>query len=233
VVPERYQSQQWSIALWGLDCAFRSGINTSLVPTWSGTVLIDFWDYVTIYWLPGLEILQNRLCLFKSLMVHAWCVIFLKVSYWGIQLFDHCITLEISMYTWIFWTILILMHCLLLVFTQSATCSGNSPYAMSICSGCLMNFSSCFWNLFRTYWTGSLHTSKIETYMVNLTVNSHGSFGKQDCRISVNHSRDWRASPGEQMRPVKWAEHWHRTGLLCFSVPQIIDKFWQIQHLMI
>ena len=121
------------------QCCPHSGILTSLVLAWNGSVMMDSRDNVILFWLPGLGIIQNKSWFLKSHMAYARCVKFLMVRQWGIQRFDHLITHEISMFTWSFWTILISMFCTLLVFIQSATSSGNTLSAMSITFGSLMN----------------------------------------------------------------------------------------------
>jgi len=60
-------------------------------------------------WLPGSGILLNKSCLLKSHMAHARCVKFLKVRQWDMQLFDHLITQETSIFTRSCWRTIILM----------------------------------------------------------------------------------------------------------------------------
>jgi len=90
-----------------------SRILTSLALAWNWIVMIDSRDNVILLWLPWSGIIPNLLLLLKSHMAYAWCVKFLKVRRWGIQLFDYLITQEISMFTWRFWTKLILIFCTL------------------------------------------------------------------------------------------------------------------------
>jgi len=127
------------------QCCPHSGILTSLALACNGIVLMDSRDNVILCWLPGLGIIRNKSWLLKSHMAHAQCVKFLKVRRWGIWLFDHLKTHEISMFTWSFWTKLLSMFCTLLVFIQSATSSGNTLSAMCIAFGSLMNCISCSW----------------------------------------------------------------------------------------
>jgi len=100
------------------QCCPHSGILTSLALASNGTVLMDSRDNVILFWLPGSGIIRNKSWLLKFHMAHAWCVKFLMVRRWSIQLFDHLITHEISMFTSSFWSILISMFWTLLVFIQ-------------------------------------------------------------------------------------------------------------------
>jgi len=73
---------------------------------------------------------QNNSWLLQSHMAHARCVKFLKVRRGDIPLFNHSITEEIRMFARTCWRKLIWIFCTLLVFIQSATCSGNSLSAI-------------------------------------------------------------------------------------------------------
>jgi len=69
-------------------CCLNLGILTSLSLAWNGIVLMDSSDNVTLCWLPGSGIIRNKSWLLKSHMAHTRCVKFLKVYWWGIDLFD-------------------------------------------------------------------------------------------------------------------------------------------------
>ena len=114
-------------------------------PSLDRIVRMDSSDNITLYWLPGSEIIQNKLCLHKSNMADVQWAKFRNVRRWGIPLFDHWMTQESSVCTQSCWRRTILMLYTLQVSTQSATSSGNSHSAMSIAFGSLMNCISCSW----------------------------------------------------------------------------------------
>ena len=60
---------------------------------------MDSRDNVTLGWLPGSGIVLNKSWLHKSHMAHARCVKFLKVRQGNIQLYNHSITEETSIFT--------------------------------------------------------------------------------------------------------------------------------------
>jgi len=182
------------------QCCPHSGILTSLALAWNGIVLLDSRDNGIFFWLPGSGIIQYKSWLGKSHMAHAQCVKFLKERRWGIQLFDHLITQEMSMFTWSFWTKLILMFCTLLVFIQSATSSGNTLSVMSIAFGSLMNSVSCSWGWLKTYCTGCSNTWKLEMSRINLTINSHHNHHIQASSASLNPLIQWKAAPGRHKK---------------------------------
>jgi len=126
-------------------CCLNIGISASLALAWNGIVQMDSSENVTLCWLPGSGSLRNKSWLLKSHMAHAWCVKFQKVQWWGIQLLDHSITQETSIFTRSCWRTIILILCTLEVSTKSATSSGNTLSAMSIGFGSLMNCISCSW----------------------------------------------------------------------------------------
>jgi len=126
-------------------CFLNFSILISLAPAWNGIVQMNSSENVTLCWLPGSGIIRNKSWLLKSHMAHVRCVKFLKVHRWGIQLFDHSITQETSIFTRSYCRTRILILCTLSVSTQSATSSGNSLSAMSIAFGILMNCISCSW----------------------------------------------------------------------------------------
>jgi hypothetical protein len=62
-----------------------SRILTSLALDCTGIVLRNSRNNVNLFWMRGSAIIQNKSWLLKSHMAHAWCVKFLKVQEWGIQ----------------------------------------------------------------------------------------------------------------------------------------------------
>jgi len=134
---------------------------------------MDSSDNVIRFWLPGSGIMQNTPWLLNSHMAHAWCLKFIKVRRWGIQLVEHSITQVISMCTQSFWTRLLSMLCTLFVCIQSATSSGNPHSAIFISYGSLMSCIICSWVWLKTYCTGYSNTWKLEQSRINLTINSN------------------------------------------------------------
>ena len=63
----------------------------------------------------------------------------------GHSTFDHSITQDTSIFTQSSCRTILLMLCTLKVSTQSATSSGNTLSAITICFGSLMNCISCSW----------------------------------------------------------------------------------------
>jgi hypothetical protein len=94
-------------------CCLNLGILTLLATAWNGIVQMDSNDNVTLYWLPGSGIIQNNSWLLKSHMAYARCVKFMKVRQWGIDLFNHSMTQETSIFTWTCWWTIILLLCTL------------------------------------------------------------------------------------------------------------------------
>jgi len=90
-------------------CCLNLGILTSLVLAWNGIVQMDSSDNVTLCWLPGSGIIQNKSGLLKSHTAYAQCVKFLKVCQWAIQRFDHSISPGTSIFTRSCWRTISLM----------------------------------------------------------------------------------------------------------------------------
>jgi len=74
------------------QCCSHSVILTSLALACTGIVMRDSRNNVNLFWQPGSGIIQKKSCLLQSHMAHAWCVIFLKVQQWTIQLSTTCVT---------------------------------------------------------------------------------------------------------------------------------------------
>jgi len=127
------------------QCRPYSEILPKLALSWNGIMLMDFRDNVTHFLMPRLWIIKNKSWLLNSHMACMQCVKFLMVCWLGIQHCKHLITQEISIFSWSCWTKLILMFCILLVFIQSATSSGNTLSAISFNFGSLINSISSFW----------------------------------------------------------------------------------------
>jgi len=189
------------------QCCPHSGILTSLALAWNGIVVMDSGDIIILFWLPGSDIIRNMSWLLKSHMAHARCVKFLKVRRWGIQVFNHLITHEISMFTLSFCTKLLSMFCTLLVFIQCATSSGNTLSAMCIAFGSLMNCISCFWVYLKTYCTGCSNTWKLEMSRINLTIDSHQYHNIQASSASLNYSFHLCVAPGREYRSGASSEY--------------------------
>ena len=126
-------------------CCLNLGILTSLAPAWNRIVQKDSSNNVTLCYNSRSGIIRNKSWLLKSHMAHVWCVKFLKVCQWGIQLLDHSITEETSIFTQSCLRTIILKLCTLSVSAPSATSSGNTLSAMSIGFGSLINCISCSW----------------------------------------------------------------------------------------
>jgi len=209
-----------------------SGILPYLVPAWNGIVLMDFRDYIILFWQPWSGIIQNKSWLLQSHMAHAWYVKFPNVRASGIQLVEHSITQDIGRWTQSFWMKLIWMFCTLFVFIQFATSSGNSLTAMSISFGSLMNCISCSWVKLNTYSTGCSNTWKLEISRINLTINSHQCHDIQASRASLNHSIRLKAATSRAKRSGAWSEHWQWIALQFLSAPRMAGKLRQKQPLM-
>jgi len=117
-------SSEWSHVTWKMPktltqhgipqlelCRFNLGILTSLALAWNGIVQMDSSNNITVCWLPGSGIIRNKLWFLKSDMAHARSVKFLKVRWWGIQLFNHSIAQQTSIFTWSCWRTIIFMLC--------------------------------------------------------------------------------------------------------------------------
>jgi len=209
-----------------------SGILTLLVPAWSGIVLMDSKDNVILFWQPGSGIIQNKSWLPKSHMVHAQCVKCLMVHWWGIPLFDHSISQEISMFIRSFWMNQLLMLGIILVFIQLETTSGNTLSAMSHDFRSLINCISCSWVQLKSYCTGCSNTWKLEIWRINLTIDSHRYHDSQVSSASLNHLISWNAGPGREKRSVAWSEHWQWIALWFFTALRIMRKLRQKHSLM-
>jgi hypothetical protein len=76
------------------------GILTSLALALNGIVQMDSSNNVTLCWLPGSGIIWNKSWLLPSQVADAQCVKLLKVSQWGIHIFNHPITQETIRFIW-------------------------------------------------------------------------------------------------------------------------------------
>jgi hypothetical protein len=94
-------------------CCLSIVILRLLALAWNGIVQIDYSDNVNLCWLPGLGVIQTKSWLLKSHLAHAWCVKFLKVRWWGIELFAHSINQETSILSLTCRSTIILMLCIL------------------------------------------------------------------------------------------------------------------------
>jgi len=148
-------------------------ILTYVVLAWYEILHIDCSDKVILLWLPQLVIVPNKSLLFMSHMVYAECVTFQNLRRWGIPLFNNLLTPHISMFTQSICMKRILMFCTPLVFTQSATSSGNILSASSIGVGSMMYYVSCSWVSWKTHCTGCSNSWQLEMSSDNLILDSH------------------------------------------------------------
>jgi len=134
---------------------------------------MDSTDNVTLCWLPGSGIIQDKRWLLKSHMALTKYVNYVHLHGKGIQLFEQSMSHEFnrcsqpSLGTWM------LMLWSLLVLAQFATIFGNMLSALSIGIVSLINCISCCLVWLRTYWIGYSNTWELEIYTINATVDPH------------------------------------------------------------
>jgi len=84
-------------------CRLKLGIFTSLVLASNEIVMMDSGHIVTLCWVPGLGIIQNRWQLLKSRRAYSRRVKFLPVRRWGIEPVVYSIGQDTTMFTWSCW----------------------------------------------------------------------------------------------------------------------------------
>jgi len=155
-----------------------------------------------------------------------------KVCWWGIELFNHSMTKEISMVTQSFWTKLISIFCALLVFIQSTTSSGNTDSALSVSFSSLMNCIGCSWVQIKTYRPGVSNTWTLQMSWIISTIDSHQYNILPASSTSLSHLVHWKAAPGRENRSRAWPEHWQWIALEFLTAQRMIAKLWPKQPLM-
>jgi len=194
---------------------------------------MDSSDNVTHCWLPGLGIIRIESWLLKSHIAHTWCLKFITVHRWGIQLFEHSITKQTSIFSQSCGRRMIWMLCTLSVSIQCANSSGNMVSAMAIGFGILMNCISCSWVQLKTDWTDCSNTWNLEMSRINVTINSHWCHDILASSTSLNHSIYWIAAPGYIKRSVEWSKHWQWNPLLFLSGQCMTGKWqWRLSQMI-
>lgn len=166
---------------------------------------------VSLHWLPGLGIIQNMSWIIKSHLADARWLTVRKVCPWGIQLLNHSIIEETSIYTRTCWRTRILMLSIIQVSAKSVTSSGNTISAISIAFGSLMNCINCSWYQLNSYCTGSSNTKQLGMFRINVRIDSHSCHNIPASSTSLTNSIQWKLPPAEIQRYVEGSEHWQQT----------------------